>query len=203
MLALPAQTLLQRPSVVAARHQAEAAYARLNQASLEGLPSVKLSGSLGLNAATLASLSSGAAVLRVVLASINLPLLDGGANRAQTRAQHGAWQQTHQFFKAAVLTTLQEVEDQLAALQGDRERLQRLAAAADAATQAAALARQRYDSGLADFQTVLETQRNRLTTQDGVATATAAISADQVRLFRALGGGWVPAALAPTTTDRP
>jgi multidrug efflux system outer membrane protein len=203
MLALPAQTLLQRPSVVAARHQAEAAYARLNQASLAGLPSVKLSGSLGLNAATLASLSSGAAVLRVVLASINLPLLDGGANRAQARAQHAAWQQTHQFFKAAVLTTLQEVEDQLAALQGDRERLQRLAAAADAATQAAALARQRYDSGLADFQTVLETQRNRLTTQDGVATATAAISADQVRLFRALGGGWVPTALAPTTTDRP
>ena len=76
-------------------------------------------------------------------------------------------------------------------------------AAADAATQAAALARQRYDSGLADFQTVLETQRNRRTTQDGVATATAAISADQVRLFRALGGGWVPTALAPTTTDRP
>ena len=102
-----------------------------------------------------------------------------------------------------MLTTLQEVEDQLAALQGDRERLQRLVAAADAATQAAALARQRYDSGLADFQTVLETQRNRLTTQDGVATATAAISADQVRLFRALGGGWVPTALAPTTTDRP
>ena len=201
VLALPAQTLLQRPSVVAARHQLAAAHARLDQASVAGLPSAKLSGSLGLNAATLASLSSSAAVLRAVLASINLPLLDGGATRAQTRAQRAAWQQAHQVYKAAVLTTLQEVEDQLTALQGDRERLLRLAAAADAATQAAALARQRYDSGLADFQTVLETQRNRLTTQDGVATAQAAISADQVRLFRALGGGWEPS--APTTTDLP
>lgn len=192
VLALPAQTLLLRPSVVAARHQLAAAHVRLDQANVAGVPSIKLSGSLGLSAATLASLTSGAAVLRSVLASINLPLLDGGATRAQARAQRAAWQQAHQVYKAAVLTTLQEVEDQLAALQGDRERLLRLAAAADAATQAAALARQRYDSGLADFQTVLETQRNRLTTQDGVATAQAAISATQVRLFRALGGGWMP-----------
>lgn len=193
-LALPAQTLLQRPSVVAARHQVDAALARLDQASVAGLPSVKLSGSLGLNAATLGALGSGAAVLRAVLASVNLPLIDGGATSAQARAQHAAWLQAHQAYKAAVLTTLQEVEDQLAALRGDRERLQRLAAAANAATQAATLARQRYDSGLADFQTVLETQRNRLTTQDGVATAQAAISATQVRLFRALGGGWAPEA---------
>lgn len=200
-LALPAQTLLQRPSVAAARHQLAAAHARLDQASVAGLPGVKLSGSLGLSAATLGALGNSAAVLRAVLASINLPLLDGGAISAQARAQRAAWQQAHQTYKAAVLTTLQEVEDQLAALQGDRERLLRLAAAADAATQAAALARQRYDSGLSDFQTVLETQRNRLTTQDGVATAQAAISADQVRLFRALGGGWVPDAPAPTTTN--
>jgi outer membrane protein TolC len=191
-LALPAATLLQRPSVVAARYQLDVAQARLAQARVAGLPSTKLSGSLGLNAATLASLSSSAALLRAVLASINWPLLDGGATSSQARAQGAAWQQAQQTYKSAVLTTLQEVEDQLAALQGDRERLQRLAAAADAATQSATLARQRYDSGLADFQTVLETQRNRLTTQDGVATAQAAISADQVRLFRALGGGWVP-----------
>lgn len=207
VLALPAQTLLLRPSVVAARYQWDAARARLDQANVAGLPSAKLSASLGLNAATLASLGNSAAVLRAVLASISLPLLDGGAISAQADAQRAAWQQAHHIYQAAVLTTLQEVEDQLAALQGDRERLQRLAAAADAATQAATLARQRYDSGLADFQTVLETQRNRFTTQDGVATAQAAISADQVRLFRALGGGWVPdapaPAPAPTTTDRP
>jgi NodT family efflux transporter outer membrane factor (OMF) lipoprotein len=126
-LALPAQTLLQRPSVVAARHQVDAAHARLAQASVAGLPSVKLSGSLGLSAATLGALGNSAAVLRAVLASISLPLLDGGATSAQARAQHAAWQQAHQTYKAAVLTTLQEVEDQLVALQGDRERLQRLA----------------------------------------------------------------------------
>ena len=56
------------------------------------------------------------------------------------------------------------------------------------------LAQQRYSSGLIDFQSVLETQRTLLSTQDSVATTMASVSADHVRLYKALGGGWdVPA----------
>ena len=43
-----------------------------------------------------------------------------------------------------------------------------------------------------EFQTVLETQRTRLSSQDSVAVARAAVSADHVRLVKALGGGWLP-----------
>ena len=57
---------------------------------------------------------------------------------------------------------------------------------------AATLARQRYGSGLVAFQTVLETQRTRLSSQDSVAVARASVSADHVRLVKALGGGWLP-----------
>jgi multidrug efflux system outer membrane protein len=37
---------------------------------------------------------------------------------------------------------------------------------------------------------VLQTQRALLTAQDSVASASADISADHVRLYKALGGGW-------------
>jgi len=37
---------------------------------------------------------------------------------------------------------------------------------------------------------VLETQRTQLSTQDSVASASADVSADHVRLYKALGGGW-------------
>ena len=40
-----------------------------------------------------------------------------------------------------------------------------------------------------DFQTVLDTQRTQLGTQDSLAGATADVSADHVRLYKALGGG--------------
>jgi outer membrane protein TolC len=54
------------------------------------------------------------------------------------------------------------------------------------------LARQRYASGLIDFRAVLDTQRTLLSTQDGVESTRASLSADLVRLYKAFGGGWSP-----------
>jgi NodT family efflux transporter outer membrane factor (OMF) lipoprotein len=191
-LSLPAETLRQRPDVRAAELQVRAAMARVAQADAARLPSFRLGGSIGLNAATLGALGNGAAAATVLLASVSLPIFDGGAARAQVRAQEAALQQSQQAYKAAVLTALQDVEDALVALRGDRERQARLQQAAEAAGNAALLARQRYSSGLVDFQTVLETQRTQLGTQDGVASASADVAADHVRLYKALGGGWLP-----------
>ncbi|MDO4968814.1 MAG: TolC family protein, partial [Comamonadaceae bacterium] len=94
--------------------------------------------------------------------------------------------------RSTVLTALQEVEDALVQLQGDKQRLVQLQVAEEAARNAQLLASQRYTSGLVDFQTVLDTQRTLLSSQDAVATVQAAIGSDYVRLYKALGGGWQP-----------
>lgn len=192
-LAFPAETLRQRPDVRSAEHQVSAALARVSAADAARYPSFQLSGSLGLSALTLGTLTDGASVLRSVLASVSVPLFDGGALRAQVQAQQAALDQARADHEAAVLTALQDVEDALAALRGDREKLVRQQAAADAAANAELLARQRYQSGLIDFRTVLDTQRSLLSTQDSVASTQATLSADHVRLYKALGGGWTPA----------
>ncbi len=189
-LSLPADTLRQRPDLRAAEQRISAALARVAQAEAARYPGFQISGSLGLNALTLGSLTSGGTLASALLASISVPLLDGGAARAQVRAQEAALEQTRVAYEATVLTALQDVEDALVALQGDRERLARLQVAADAAGNAELLARQRYASGLIDFRTVLETQRTLLSTQDSVESTRASLSADHVRLYKALGGGW-------------
>jgi outer membrane protein, multidrug efflux system len=191
-LSIPAETLRQRPDVRAAELQVTAALARVAQADAARAPSFKLSGSLGLSALTLGSLTSGAAVVSALLAGVSWPVFDGGAGLAQVRAQQAALDQARVAYQAAVLTALKDVEDALIALRGDRERLLRLQQAAEAAGNAALMARQRFSSGLVDFQTVLETQRTQLNTQDSVASSRADLSADHVRLYKALGGGWRP-----------
>jgi outer membrane protein TolC len=167
------------------------------------LPSFKLSGSLGLSALTLGSLTSGASVVSALAAGVSLPVFDGGAARAQVRAQQAALDQAGSAYRAVMLTALKEVEDALVALRGDRERLAHLQAAAEAAGNAALMARQRFNSGLVDFQTVLDTQRSQLGTQDSVANARADVSADHVRLYKALGGGWQPDASDTTAAPAP
>jgi outer membrane protein TolC len=197
-IGIPAATLRQRPDVRAAGWQVEAAAARVRQAAAARLPGVSLSATLGSSALTLGGLGNAASIAASLLAGITLPVFDGGALHAQERAQQAALEQAQSAFRAAVLVALKDVEDTRIALQGDRERLQHLQRAGAAADGAAQLARSRYESGLVDFQSVLETQRTLLGTQDAVATAGADVATDQVLLFKALGGGW--RAIEPNTT---
>ncbi len=188
-LSLPFETLRQRPDVREAEWRVRAAESRVNAADAARWPSLQLSGSLGLQALTLGSLGSGP-VLSSLLAAARWPVWDGGAARAQLTAQQAALEQARSRYRSTLLTALQEVEDALVALRGDGERSLQLAEAARAAQTAAQLAGQRFRGGLIDFQTVLSTERAQLATQDALASARIDWSADHVRLFKALGGGW-------------
>jgi outer membrane protein TolC len=181
-MAFPADTLRQRPDVRAEEARIAAALARVEVADAARYPTFSIGGSLGLSAVTLAGLTNGASVLSSLLASVSLPVLDGGANAATLRAQKAALVQAQASYQSTVLTALQEVEDALAAL----------------------LARQRYTSGLIDFQTVLSTQRTLLSAQNSVANTLTDLGTGHVRLYKALGGGWQPdAAAAQAATPAP
>ncbi|MDZ7891516.1 MAG: efflux transporter outer membrane subunit [Rhodoferax sp.] len=203
-MAFPADTLRQRPDVRAEEARIAAALARVQVAEAARYPTFSIGGSLGLSAVTLAGLTNGASVLSSLLASVSLPVFDGGANAATLRAQKAALVQAQASYQSTVLTALQEVEDALAALRGHRARLQHLQSAATAAELAALLAQQRYASGLIDFQTVLTTQRTLLSAQNSVANTTTDLGTGYVRLYKALGGGWQPdAAAAEAATPAP
>ena len=191
-LAFPVDTLRQRSDVRAAEWRVHSALSRLAAADAARYPSFNLSGSIGLSSLTLGTLTQGASVVRSLLASVSMPLLDGGATQAQVRAQEAALDQARAAYQGVVLAALQDVEDALIGIQGDSERLVRLQAAAEAAANAELLARQRFESGLIDFATVLTTQRTLLSAQDSVASTQASLSANHVRLYKALGGGWRP-----------
>ncbi|WOB08357.1 efflux transporter outer membrane subunit [Piscinibacter gummiphilus] len=197
-LDIPAQTLRQRPDIRVAEQQISAALARVSQADAARYPSFNLSGSVGLSALALSGLTGGGSVVSALLGSVSVPLFDDGAAKAQVRSQEAALERARVNYQAVVLNALQEVEDALVALRGNRERLQRLQSASESAQQAALLANQRYSSGLVDFQTVLETQRSLLSTQDSLAATQAELSADHVRLYKALGGGWTSNESAPS-----
>lgn len=191
-MTLPADTLRQRPDVRVQEQRVIAAVANLSAQERANFPSLRLGGSLGLSALTVGVLTNGASVAASLAASLSAPLFDGGANRAQIQIQQAAVEQARINYRATVLTALQEVEDALVQLQGDQERLVQLQISEEAARNAQLLANQRYSSGLVDFQTVLDTQRTLLSSQDSVANGQAAISTDYVRLYKALGGGWQP-----------
>lgn len=187
---IPADTLRQRADVRAAEHRIQAALSRVDAADVARYPSFKLGGGLSLSSLTLAGLTNGATLAGSLLGNVSVPLFDAGAGKAQVLAQEAALEQARATYQATVLSALKDVEDALVALKGHRARLHSLQQAATAAENAAALANNRYQTGLIDFQTILQTQRTLLSAQESVASVKADLSTDHVRLIKALGGGW-------------
>ena len=189
-LTIPADTLRQRPDVRRAEADVRAAASRATQAEAQRYPSFSLSGNIGLSALTLGALGASGSGAAALLAGVSVPLFNGGALKAQVDARDAALAGAGSVYQGTVFTALKDVEDSLVGLKSAQERRATLQRAAEAADNASLIARQRYGSGLIDFQTVLDTQRTQLSTQDSLAAARTDVATAQVRLVKALGGGW-------------
>lgn len=191
-LSIPAEVLRQRPDVRAAERRLAAETARIGQAEAARYPGFSLSGNLGLEALGLSILGGGGQIARSLAAGVSGPLFDWGRAHARVQAQEAVRDQRRAAYEATVLTALEEVQNALVALANGRARQQALGSAAEAARNAALLARQRYTSGLIDFQTVLTVERSLLSIEDSLASAEAERVTALIQLYKALGGGWSP-----------
>lgn len=202
-LGVPADLLRRRPDLRAAEASVRAQWARREQTVLDGLPSLTLSGSLGWQAATLAALGGPASGLAAVAANVDWAWFDGGQRQAQVQQQDAVLQQARVAYEAAVLTAVKDVEDSLVALHQSRLRLQALAAADHSAQTVRQLTGQQQAAGLVDLRTLLSTEREALSARSSLQSGQADVSLNLMRLYKALGGGWSEADLAPAVADRP
>ena len=188
--AIPADTLRQRPDVRVAERRLAAQTARLGEAEAARYPSFRLSGSLGLEALELDALADRGANTHSLFGGITAPVFNAGRIAANIEIQDALVEQARLAYRAAVLAALEEVENALTAVANTDARRAKLAEAAAAARTTLAIAEYRYASGLADFLSVLDAQRTQLSLDEQLAGSTGELARAQIRLYKALGGGW-------------
>jgi len=193
---IPADVLRQRPDLIVAERTLAAETARLGQKQAQRFPSLNLGGSFGWQAYSFGALGGSDTLMRAISGTLAATLFDGGRLRSAINIQSAVQEQALLSYQGSVLGALEEIENALTAYAASRERLEARQAAAEAARNAASLARNLYQSGLADFQKVLETERTRLSAEDSLATAQASRLTSLITLYKALGGGWQQAAPA-------
>lgn len=196
VIGIPAETLRQRPDVLAAEQRVVAAVARVDGARANLYPSFGLSGSIGAEVLT-GVFSGGTTVFSSLVGRVAQTIFDGGRLRQQVVAQTAAQEQTIAAYEGTVLTALEDVENALTAFEKRRQRLEALERAQDAARTAAQLARDLYTAGLADFQRVLDTERTVLSVEESVVTTRTERVTALIQLYKALGGGWSASMAAP------
>jgi len=195
---IPADTLRQRPDIRAAERSLAAATARIGVAEAQLYPGLRLTGNIGTSAFSLGGLFS--AITGSIFAGLDQTLFDGGRLRSQLRSQRAATEAALATYHQSVLTSLEDVENALLALNAARARQVQFGIALEAAGNSAILARIQYRSGLTDFQQLLEAERALLSARDGMANSRGDEALALVQLYRALGGGWDPAAPAQIGT---
>ena len=185
-----ASLLARRPDVARAERQLAADTARIGVATADLYPSIRLLGSVGLNAAEIGDLGDAASQSFSLgpLISWSFPNISAARARiAQARAQTDA---SLAGFDGAVLLALQEAEQAFARYAGSVERNIALRRAEAASETVATLTRARRDAGSDSFLDLLDAERSRAEARLARAQSEGAVAEAQVALFKALGGGW-------------
>ncbi len=192
MVGVPAETLRRRPDIRRAEQQLAAQTARIGVAKAALYPKFQLTGSIGLESLRLENLPKWASRTFQLGPSISWNIFDAGAIRRQIEVENARQEQALIHYQATVLNAVEEVENTLTSYVKEETSNQALAQAAKAAAKAEQAARDRYQAGLTDFSNVLDAQRSLLSLDDKLAQSTGAVTSDLIRLYKALGGGWMP-----------
>ena len=187
---LPSDLLERRPDIRRAEAQLAAATERVGQAKADYFPKFSLTGSAGREATQLHDMTLGLANVFSIGPSVSLPIFTGGRVRSNVAVQVARVKQAQATYESTVLKALEETDNALVNFDNERERRDRLEQVVRASQTALDLAQIQYKAGLADFLTVLDTERTLAGNQDELAQSQVIVIANLISLYKALGGGW-------------
>ena len=193
---LPSDLLTHRPDILSAEHALRAANANIGAARAAFLPSIQLTASGGTASSRLNGLFRPGTATWSFAPTITLPIFTGGKNRANLDLAHIEKNVQIAQYELTIQTAFREVSDALSARGTyiDQRRAQQALVAADA--DAYRLAEMRFRSGVDNYLATLDAQRSLYAAQQVMVTVRQAELANQVTLYKALGGGWQPHTVA-------
>ena len=187
---LPSELLERRPDVAAAERRVAAASAEVGVANAAFFPRLLLTATAGFQSRSIGSWLSGLSTFWAAGPSALYTVFDGGRRRAVKAQAQAALDESIAAYHEVILQSLQDVEDNLAALRLLSEEAEIQAAAVDSAERLLALANNRYRGGVTSYLEVITAQNAALNNQRAAVSILSRRLAASVLLIKALGGGW-------------
>ncbi len=191
---LPANLVIdlagRRPDVVAARHNVEAAAARIEVANANFYPNVDLTGTFGLQTLDLKYLVQASSETGAFGPAIHLPIFDYGRNTGIYRGARAEYDGAVALYDKTLTNALREIADAYAnrrALEGE---LVDTRASLKDSENAYRLVQTRYKAQLSTYLDVLTAEGLLIQQRRAVADLEATTFTFDVALVRALGGGF-------------
>ncbi|HCW0178777.1 MULTISPECIES: efflux transporter outer membrane subunit [Citrobacter] len=188
---LSSQILLQRPDILEAEHGLMAANANIGAARAAFFPSITLTSSVSSSSSDLSSLFNAASGMWNFVPKIDIPIFNAGRNQSNLDLAEIRQQQSVVNYEQKIQNAFKEVADALALRQSIADQIsgqQRYLQSLQITLQRA---RALYQHGAVSYIEVLDAERSLFATQQSLLDLNYAQQVNEIKLFAALGGGWV------------
>ena len=187
---VPSTLLQRRPDVAAAERRVAAANEQIGIAQAAYFPSLRLSGSAGLAAASVGDLFSASALVWSLGASLAQTIFNAGATGARVEGARAGLEEAAARYRQTVLSAFQDVENQLVASRVLQSQLVLRQQAAQAANLVEQQVLNRYQAGQVGYTEVVTAQVTAQNARRALVQAQSDRQVAAVALIQALGGGW-------------
>ncbi|HEV2352134.1 MAG TPA: efflux transporter outer membrane subunit [Terriglobia bacterium] len=197
---VPSALLERRPDIAAAERQMAAANEEIGIAQAAYYPTLTLSASAGLESSHFLRWISWPSRFWSAGPQLAETLFDAGRRHAQTDQARAAFDATVANYRQTVLTSFQQVEDNLAALRVLNDEAQAEDDAVKSAQLSLRISTDQYKAGTVSYLQVITTQAIALQDERSAVDIQTRRMVASVLLVEALGGGWDTTKL-PTVQD--
>jgi len=187
---LPSSLLERRPDILEALYFIQAQNALIGVAVAQRFPAISLSGAAGAATNDAAQMTIDGFAWNIA-AGLAGPIFNFGQDKSRVEIEESRTEQALYNYQNIVLNAFREVSDALVDIQTYREQIAALVKQVKAAENANRLSKMRYDQGFSSYLEVLDSERAQFAAQLDLSQATQEYYNAYVRLYKALGGGWI------------
>lgn len=192
-IGIPADLIRRRPDIRKAERELAAQSARVGIAKADLYPRFTFNGILQFSTTSASSLFDSMSRLLTIGPAFQWSIFNAGSVRSNIEVQSERQNQALIEYEQTILQALEDVESAMVAYVRELDRRGSMKNMVESAKKSANLAESLYKDGLRDFIYVLDAQRTLFTAEDSLAISSAEVTANLIRLYKALGGGWNPA----------
>jgi multidrug efflux system outer membrane protein len=188
---VPSQLLIRRPDIAQAEQQLIAANAQIGAAKALYFPAISLTGTLGYASADLSKLFDGPAHTWSYAGTFTGPIFTAGAVSGQVAQAEATQRAALANYRQTVQKGFADVSDALIAYRKLGEQVNAQVQLVGALRDYSRLANVKYNGGYVPYSTVLQAEQELFPAELALAGARAARYSALVRIYSAMGGGWI------------
>ncbi len=186
---IPSDVLFRRPDILQAENLLKASNANIGAARAAFFPRITLNTFVGSASDQLFSLFKPGYDTWTFAPRIEVPIFNAGANQANLKVAEVNRDIAVAQYEKAIQTAFREVADALAQQGTIDDQLAAQQSLTDATAESFFLSQARYDKGIDNYLTVLDSQRSLYSAQQTLITTRLSRMTNLVTLYKVLGGG--------------